>query len=362
MYKCIESYYIEINQMTKKIRTTLKSTKNVTITPCQLVNNQEKNIDITYNDKCQYNSTDIIFLELKNFLEENEKVYIWIEQEYRSLESENSLDYGMMNTIIFFECQIGRIVKYGNATINNLKETLIENIINLRNRVKLKIENSKKYTSVPYVFEAVAAAVVSHEIIGHIFEIDNYYSNNYSSLIHKISKLKLNISDDPKLFEVLGLENFDDAMQRTTEVVIFNNGEFTGELIGGSVNSRSVYRNLRRSSFSVQALPRMSSISISANSTEIQRPDKYILISNVQRASVNHRTNKVRLAVTDAKYLQKGEVISYLSPFVLEIRIADMIDGLAPLTTAQNLAFITKCYKKGQVINAGIKTTDWLLG
>ena len=98
----------------------------------------------------------------------------------------------------------------------------------------------------------------------------------------------------------------DDALNKTNRAAIFEEGKFTGELIGGKLKEYIVNRNFSRSSLAKQELPRMSTLCIKTTNNSLCIPEEYVKIVNIRRASIKHQDDKLLLEVNGAFYINKG--------------------------------------------------------
>jgi len=300
--------------------------------------------------------------ELQTILSSNGMITIWTEEYYRSNFDEVSYSKLIPDFLAYYECHIGKKMFYGIIRDGNFPSTILSHLDTVRMEAELYQGIYDEYIQkIPHVFSNTAAAVVSHEILGHILELDNYYFYGYSNLINAIERLSVNVYDDPQEIKQLGLSIRDDILNVTQKTILFEGGKFTGELIGGSSKQLACARSFRRNSFAIQALPRMSTLIVESIFDNTAYPKNFVLITNIRRASVYHKTGKVLFYVTDANLVLDGNRVCKISEFCIETSIVSFLDKLKALAYSHQETLILQCLKKGQVINCGIKTNDWML-
>ena len=361
IYRKKQKYKMSSKEIHMVENTMFEATNKVTPGPCDIIQlNSYKRHKLTTHE-----TSEAIIKALpliKSLLLHDEKITIYIEEYYRS----NNNDYFditiVPNQISYYECFVGDIITYENIQNEDFIDCIKRSLNKNRLTYKLKSqEYNGKIQKLPHVFSKKAAATVSHEVFGHILEIDNFYYYNYSKLIPEIESLNICIHDDPQFYKQLGLSRKDDVLNASVKTTLFNEGKFTGELIGGSSKTMVCERSFRRSSFSVRALPRMSTIIITSKSEKINYPTRYILITSIRQAYIHHKTGYVEFNVTGAKVILDGMEISKLSNFSIKMSLYDFLHHLYTLTNTQPEASFFECHKKGQLLKCGIKTNDWIL-
>lgn len=209
-----------------------------------------------------------------------------------------------------------------------------------------------------------AACTIAHEIIGHILELDNYYYFYRNTNILDIFKSKnLNVLDDPGGLKGLFVQHFNNENNMNYKTIIFDeNSDFTGELIGGSINQVSNFRNLRTASFKNKPLIRMTMLEVNSKEKIKQYDKDTIFIDNIKKAEINHKEENIYLFNLTG-YLCENYFIKRINIDIMNFNIFNFMKRLLPVNYKNNEIHqnVINCYKKGQVISCGVRSCSWLL-
>ncbi|SHJ30387.1 Putative modulator of DNA gyrase [Lutispora thermophila DSM 19022] len=301
---------------------TEKEIKNLRV----LSNYSDKDFNFTVS--LHYDYCEIEGKELK-------KVYSLVEVFYNGV----SIDYLIFNS---------NTIQY----IKELKEHLQEKYLCFNDTVDYKGE-------LPLLFTDQAAVVLAHEFLGHMLEIDNFYFFKYNELINDVESLKLTVWDDPLIPNSSAYYKYDDAGIAAKVTNIIDKGNFTGNLIGGKINEMVVKSSLRRDYYSNKLLPRMSNFMVQANCSA-KKPKRYIEISKLSRCFINHNNKVLELNVGLALLMDNSTRLKRVNPFYLKLTIKELLEKIHPIQS-HNFLRPLKCYKRGQVIQCGGTSCDWLL-
>ena len=282
-----------------------------------------------YNDVCFFNLRDV-----KSSLNES----ICIEIFY----GDTSLDY-----IIY----------------NKKKECIdhIENILKTFNDFnKLKVIKFNKCNKKIVLLKEQAAATLSHEILGHIFEIDNYNLFKYYNYLNNISRLNLTIKDMPNIKGSFGYYKYDDMGIKSQDIIIFDKGKFTGDIIGGKSNQTNVTNALRRQSLQFRCLPRMSNLFVNTENNYFSQKS-FIEITKFNKCYIHHKKGIVELNVSLAVLKEDGQIASILTPFKLNIPIKNIYDIIVGENNPKAQLRPLLCQKQNQIVNCSTLSCDWIL-
>ena len=304
---------------------------------------------------------DNLAAAIKGLLDAGESLEVLIVERYRSNEYELLTDVKLCPIInIEYRSKNGIYCKRMNSDdlINQVSKYLL-----LKKSMFIEtdfIDFTNLY-DIPLVFVSSASETLSHEIFGHIFEIDNYIKYNYASVINQVSQLNLNICDNPLLLPELCLSERDDVLNKTSLTTIFDNGIYTGELIGGSAYDKLCRRSFRRSSFLVQAIPRMSTLSVRSNRGQKENscPRIYVQISSIKRAQITHKTMNVQLYITNACLICDEKKIAFVRNFTIDKPINEFLSRLEAIQNTKGDVSAVVCQKWGQILTCGIISDDW---
>ena len=339
-------------------------TDEIVSEPCKMNTDNLNKVDCY--DVFILNSTDRHIIENLHYIQKNlrdkEILKIWINESYRSIENERLHEKINTNLIIFFEYKFNEFYNFNWTNNKSFIYEVIASIKKWRNQQKYEIckkidVNCYRY----YIFDNLAAGVVSHEILGHMMEFDNYYHYKYHKIKSILEGFRLTLYDDPTMIRELGLYLKDDLLVDSKKITIFKDGNFTGDLIGGNYDDGLCIRNFRRSSYLNKVLLRMSSIYVNGKDLCKSKPQIYILISQIKRSNINHQCGTIDFLITESYLVNQGEITFRLPAFSITSKLYEFLSRLTPLDTKKAETMLIRCFKKGQMVNYGINTIDWLL-
>lgn len=364
MYKKNICFEISKNNYKVDESESVEVTEKINCRSCQLIN-YDINLIKTRSYENKFNVLDILSV-LQNYMMNDEKVLIYIEEFYRSIESEEKLIFSPY-ILSYYECKKEELCSYNKICRDNFILDIFQDLNIIRNTYNLQVKKFMSSENLPIIFMGKAAALVSHEVLGHLLEIDNFYFYKYSRYISLINKLNVDIEDNPFLIKELGLCRNDEMLNKSYKTIVFKHGIFTGDLIGGNINSRICNRNLRRSRLIDSALPRMSTLCVNVNTLNKQRLEyvefgyDLILIKNVRKAFLDHKNNCIVLMVADAVEQKEGESIFRYENFQLKFELNEFLNRINPIKLEKPRKYTINCYKKGQLLQTGVQSIDWIL-
>lgn len=295
-----------------------------------------------------------ICYKLLHFLPNNLNIYLDAQHRVRIYEENIIEDITSHNIEIFLyniELDYIPLNDFNNFIVNKLNYLRV--LTNIP-KIQIRLLRENKY----FVFSSAAAASLSHELLGHIFEKDNFLNYNYSKLISNIERLKLTILDDPTILGANGYYIYDDAFNKGNLVKIMDKGIFSGNLIGGSVNNQLINNSLRREKYSDKLYPRTSNLIVSTNKIDIY-PSSYIKIIKLKKCLINHREQKIYLEVQTAYYVYENEIKLLIEPFNLELDIEDMLNRIWAVSKNGEFHPFT-CQKQNQLVSCSTSSNEWL--
>lgn len=236
-------------------------------------------------------------------------------------------------------------------------KVLKEDFSNINNTSrKVNIEN------LPLVFHNSAAAGVTHEVMGHILEIDNFMNYDYGRFIETISSLKLDIIDRPFVSKAIGTYLYDDMGLAAKETVLFQKGIFTSSLIGGECKTRKVRSSFRRDDFSHRCLPRMSNLLVTSYNIKKRLPDSYIQINTLSKNFLFHATGDIEFNVGCSFICnRKNGTRTFGEPFSIKVSLKELLESISAISGNDSMLRPLRCAKQGQVVDCTASSPDWVL-
>lgn len=258
--------------------------------------------------------------------------------------------------IMFKEVSLNYIV------IKNFEELslCIDNLYDFKNIIiNRNTLHYKTYLKKPLVFTQQAASIFSHEIFGHMFEIDNFYYYKYERYLLNLEKFKVDIIDNPLMENTNGYYKYDDASIQAKKTIIFKDGYYTGNLIGGVYGSNIVNSSLRRENLLNKLLPRMSNLIIKSKN-EISYPYTYIEIIKLGKCYVDHNSGQIIFDINSAFLVQNSEYIAVIEPFKIILKFDFIFEHIQSSNIIKNHFTPIQCRKHNQIINCSSMSNDWL--
>lgn len=228
---------------------------------------------------------------------------------------------------------------------------------NCRGHTCLKEKRIKK----DIIIRGQAAGVLSHELFGHLFEIDNFYLYNYEKYLKLIEKLGISISDIPISKNGPVFYNYDDNGIPAKNICICNSGELTGQLIGGDYNRKMVTHSLRRNNYKEICIPRMSNLVVNYEGGKNEIIHNYIEINKIGKCYIHHKKDKIEFCADLIFVYSEKECYRSEKKIRFSVSIFDILNNILPLKCSNNLMRPLQCQKGKQVIECGISSNDWLL-
>ncbi|MEG0806626.1 MAG: metallopeptidase TldD-related protein, partial [Lachnospiraceae bacterium] len=233
---------------------------------------------------------------------------------------------------------------------------LVENMDKLDEEIS-KIKNKYlKIDKIPYLginlerpilFSGQAAGILSHELLGHIFEIDNFFMYQYEKLFPLIEKLNIDIVDLPSMKNGLGFYLYDDMGICYKDVTICSNGRMTGKLIGGECTRQKIVHALRRDDYTKSCMPRMSNLYINNKKENFITIDTYIEITKLGKCYINHKKGILEISIEQGAFCLGGKYMARVNKGVFMLSIVKLIDRMSAVGR-QNTLCPLQCQKQGQ--------------
>lgn len=231
-----------------------------------------------------------------------------------------------------------------------------DKILNIK---KLNFVEYNKDLGLPIIFCDSAACVLSHEVFGHIFEVDNYYKYEYESVLELVKEINVDITDDPSIPKSNGFYSIDDMGLKATKTHIIKNGIFTS-LIGSLSKEKIVSTSLRRDSFKNCCYPRMSNLIISPRKIKRISFSNYIKINKLNNCFLRHKDGVVEFNI-DLSYQIYENKMCIIKPYKLEFKLIDLLKNMSAITYCNKRMQPIQCLKHGQIVNCGARSPNWII-
>lgn len=297
------------------------------------------------------------------FLNDFETIEIQVSERYKSDRPEilHQIDLHTL-TIVEYTCQNATYIANLDSSdfINEMERFVQRCRADSIECDRFTIDDIQRF---PILFDSSAATSLTHELFGHMFEFDNFLRYNYIDLMKDVEALCLDIKDNPEAVPELCLSHKDDALVDTKLVTMFENGVFTGELIGGSFIEKLCVRNFRRQKLNQHVYPRMSTLCVFRQEPDkgYAHPKNYYRIPAIKHAKVNHRTKTVSLGIPFMYFIFDNIIHAVAADLTFVCSIKEVLNSVLPYNSTSSDVSLLKCMKREQTLFCGVMTVNWLL-
>lgn len=271
-------------------------------------------------------------------------------------------------TVYFYTHYSVSILFMGNPVdfINvHTADDLLEKMVILQTRFRqferataCKVHSS--LMSFPVVFHNSAAAAFAHEVLGHLFEADNFYRFGYDSIADMIRVLRLRVIDDPLIPESPGFYMEDDMGIGAQRTIIADNG-LIYSLIGCKKKGESISNALRRENYNKPCFPRMSNLIVeSPKALEKRKTGSYIQIEKLGKCFLYHDKRIVEFNV-EFSFFHNEKLDIPMKPFKLNYDVDPLLSNICVVDGGDMELRPIQCAKHNQVICCGASSPDWMI-
>lgn len=192
------------------------------------------------------------------------------------------------------------------------------------------------------VFSPFTAAIVNHELFGHIFECDNY--NEITNLNKKLELPKfISVYDSPNI-KLGGYYQFDDAGNVLENEILVNNGTLINLITGFN----AIGANRIRAGENL-LLPRVTNTVLSPK-YKIAISDSYkktLFIEGISQAVLKSKANAI-VIIVDSAYINCENSTYKLPKFKIQLNASELLQNIVAFF-GENVRYSTvDCIKKGQ--------------
>lgn len=222
-----------------------------------------------------------------------------------------------------------------------------------------EVVNIEITPGMPVVFHNSAAASLAHEVLGHVFEVDNYFRFHYHKAINAVAKIVNLLLDDPSIPFSPGFYLNDDMGLPSYKTTIIENGALNSLI--GCRGDLKVTNSLRREDYSKPCLPRMSNLIVVPQYNRTTLDTKpFLIIHKLSKCYIHHMSETVEFNVDFATLNTENDMFA-IKPFRLTQNIYSLLSSLTPIEGGDMQIRPVLCSKQGQIINCGALTPDWVI-
>lgn len=218
-------------------------------------------------------------------------------------------------------------------------------------------------TATPVVFGPGAGGAFIHELVGHALEADNYLrSGSYlsNSLGRRMMDYPLTVVDDPQVAGGWGSCEIDDEGNRSTPVVLVDNGVVAGLLTSTATTSatRQATGHGRRERYSSPALPRATNTVVRQGPqtlAAVEEPSKHgiLRVLDLGSGEINPSTGVYAFSAREAEYRTPDGHVIPLRDVLLTGDALDTLQTISAVASDSALDNVT-CGKADQYVGIGL--------